>query len=448
MKLSNFGRIALALVASLVLAFGTQSCHYNFTEAYIIVTGSQYNQVASYKEDNDTGALVGAKSGVQSSGGANPIRAVLASTGRYVYVLNQGTPKVTDAAGAIQWTGAGISLFSIGGDGSLSFQLSYPSQGLGSRRMALSNNGAYLYVLDQYQPGPNDNVTPGSATQSASSPCYDSTNAVWRPAGDITVFSIDSATGRLFLVQNQQQQNSVGTPLSYFPIGCGAIDFCLGSGFLWTAEASDPASGDQQVVYTYAEANTTGQLTQVAQAVQPITGATDITVINGSTVGGTAGSYVYVLDSGTNNIFIFTPGSQGQLNAISVPSAPNPVPNNPLTGGMTALTTDSSSKYLYITNTTALSLGQANSLLSLFTIDPSSGALTPLGTGTYPTGSNPVCIFEDPSKQYMYTADSASSTVVGAAFDPETGTLTALPRGSTFPVIGTPTWCLVSSHTD
>jgi hypothetical protein len=48
----------------------------------------------------------------------------------------------------------------------------------------------------------------------------------------------------------------------------------------------------------------------------------------------------------------------------------------------------------------------------------------------------------------MYTADSASSTVVGAAFDPETGTLTALPRGSTFPVIGTPTWCLVSSHTD
>lgn len=444
MKFSNFGRIALALVASLVLVLGTQSCFYNYTEAYIIVTGSQYNQVASYKEFSDTGGLILADRGIQSSEGSNPIRSVVGSGGRYVYVLNQGTPKVIDAAGDEQWSGAKISVFSLGGDGSLSFQLSYSSQGLGSQRIALSNNGNYLYVLDRYQPGSTNGVTPGSTTQSAATPCYDSTTNVWRPAGDITVFSIDSATGQLFLVQNAQQQNSLGTPLSYFPIGCGAIDFYLGSGFLWTAEASDPASGDAQVVYTYAESNTTGQLTQVAQAVQPVTGATNITVINGSTVGGTAGSYVYVLDSGTNNIFIFTPGSAGQLNAASIPSAPN----DPLTGGMTALTTDSSSKYLYIANTTSLGLGQAQSLISMFTIDPTSGALTTLGVGTYGTGSGPVCIFEDPSKQYMYTADSGSSTVVGAAFDPETGTLTALPKGSTFHVIGTPTWCTYSSHTD
>jgi 6-phosphogluconolactonase len=440
MKLSNVGRIALALVASLALIVGTQSCSYNYTEAYVIVTGSQYNQVGSYKEDNDTGQLYPAQRGVVSSGGSNPIRAVLLNGGRYVYVLNQGTPKVIDAAGDIQWSGANISLFSIGGDGSLSYQLSYPSQGFGSQRLGLSINGNYLYVLDRYQPGSTPNETAGSAAQSAAFPCYDSTNNVYRPAGDITVFSIDPSTGRLFLVQNQQQQNNLGTPLSYFPVGCGAIDMYMGSNFLYTAEASDPATGNTQVVYAYAASATTGQLTQVPTPSQQIIGATNITVIGGSASKG----YVYVLDSGTNNIFVFTPGTNGLLTAISIPSTAN----DGQTGGMTALTSDSSSKYLYIANTQALGINQAQSALSIFDIFAGSGVLTPATPPTYPTGATPVCVFEDPSKQYIYTADAGSSQVTGAAFDPNTGTLTPLPKGSQFTVVGTPTWCLYSSNTD
>src|SRR5579875_891931 len=236
MKFRNFGRIALALSASLALGFGAQSCNYDYTAAYVIVTGSQYNQVTSYKEDNNTGFLNAAPGNPQSSGGDNPIRAQLLTGGRYFYVLNQGKP-ATDASGNITWTGANISLFSIGGDGSVHYQISYPSQGLGSRRMALSVSGNYLYVLDQYQPlGSSSTVTPASPTKSASFPCYDATSNVYRPAGDISVFSIDSATGRLSVVQNTQQQNSLGTPLSYFPIGCSPIDFVLQSGDLYTAE--------------------------------------------------------------------------------------------------------------------------------------------------------------------------------------------------------------------
>jgi hypothetical protein len=440
MKFSNFGRVALALAASLVLIVGTQSCSYYYTEAYVIVTGSQYNQVASYKESNDTGQLYLAANGVVSSGGSDPIRSVLLNGGRYVYVLNQGTPKVIDAAGDIQWTGANISLFSIGGDGSLSYQLSYPSQGLGSLRLALSANGSYLYVLDQYQPGSTPNETPASTTESGTYPCYDSTNNVYRPAGDITAFSIDPSTGRLFLVQNQQQQNNLGTPLSYFPVGCGAIDMYMGSNFLYTAEAKDPATGNTQVVYAYAASATNGQLTQVPTPAQPITGATNITAIDGSASKG----YIYVLDSGTNYIFVFTPGSNGLLTAASIPSTAN----DAQTGGMTEAISDSSSKYLYVTNTQALGLNNAESALSIFTITPGSGVLVPATPPTYPTGATPVCVFEDPSKQYIYTADAGSSQVTGAAFDPNTGSLTPLPRGSQFAVVGTPTWCLVSSNTD
>jgi 6-phosphogluconolactonase len=440
MKFSNPGRIALALAASLVLIVGTQSCSYNYTEAYIIVTGSQYNQVGSYKEDNDTGGLTPSANGVVGSGGSNPIRAVLLNGGRYVYVLNQGTPSV-DSTGVIHWTGANISVFSIGGDGSLSYQLSYPSQGYGSRRLALSINGNYLYVLDQYQPGSTPNQTPASATgPSAAYPCYDSTSNVYRPAGDITAFSIDPSTGRLFLIQNQQQQNSVGTPLSYFPIGCGAVDMYMGASFLYTAEAKDPVTGYTQVVYAYAASPTSGQLTLVPTPAQPIIGATNITAIGGAASRG----YVYVLDSGTNTIFAFTPGANGLLTALADPSEPN----DAQVGGMTSLTTDSQSKYLYITNTLSLGINNTTSGLSIFLITPGSGQLQVATPNFYPEGATPVCVFEDPSKQYMYTADAGSSQVTGAAYDPETGTLTPLPRGSQFNVVGTPTWCLYSSNTD
>src|SRR5579863_1017324 len=120
MKFRKLGRIALATAASLFIGFGTLSCYY-YTEAYIIVTGSQYNQVASYREQNQTGILQPAPHDPLSSGGSNPIRALLLNGGRYVYVLNQGSPK-TNADGSITWTGANVSLFSIGGDGALSFQ--------------------------------------------------------------------------------------------------------------------------------------------------------------------------------------------------------------------------------------------------------------------------------------------------------------------------------------
>src|ERR1700728_3450015 len=100
MRFSKFGRIALALAASLVIGFGTQSCNYDYTVAYVIVTGSQYNQIASYREDNETGVLTAAPHDPLSSGGTNPIRAVLLNGGRYVYVLNQRKP-TTNAYGSI-----------------------------------------------------------------------------------------------------------------------------------------------------------------------------------------------------------------------------------------------------------------------------------------------------------------------------------------------------------
>jgi len=438
MRFSKSGRIALATAASLFIGLGTQSCYY-YTEAYIIVTGSQYNQVASYREQNQTGKLQAAPGDPLSSGGTDPVRAVLLTGGRYVYVLNEGKPAV-QSDNSIQWTGANISLFSVGGDGGLSYQLSYPSQGTGSIRLALNTGSSVLYVLDTYQPGATPNTTPASPTYSAATPCYDATYDVYRPAGDITAFSIQSSTGRLFLITNQQQQNSQGSALTYFPIGCGAIDFRYLSNYIYTGEASDPATGNTQVVYAY-QANPNGQLIQVPGGAQPV-GTQSMAYIGQSA----NGLYLYILDNGTNNIFIFTP-SAGLLSSIATGAVPN-------TGGsgMTSIVTDAQSKYVYVTNTQSTGLGQASSIITAYEII-GGGTLEALPTGLptgnlFTTGSGPQCIFEDPSHQYLYTADAISSTVTGAEFDPNTGILKNLANGSTFTTVGTPTWCLYSSNTD
>jgi len=450
MKLRNLGRVFLALTVSLVLVGAMDSCAYNYDGiAYVIVTGSKYNQIASYEEDYGTGRLTAVSDRPDSSGGQDPIRAVLLTRGRYVYVLNHGTPTVA-SDGTITWTGGNISLFSISSDGMLSYRSSYPSEGNGSVRLALSAGGNFLYVLDEFEPSGTADTTPASSTQSTASPCYDAAHKVYRSPGDVTVFSIHATTGGLSLVPNQELHNSSGADLNYFPLGCNPVDMYQGAGYLYTAEVSDPTNssdtsgtgqiiGGGEVVYRY-QAATSGQLLAVAGGSQIIGGTVGISVIDGSV----SGKYIYLLDAATNSIYPFTPGANGVLSAISGGSIPN-------AGGaganleMDSLTTDSASHYLYIANAASPAMGLPDSAISAFTIDPTNGRLTPMASGTkgvFPTGSGPVCIFEDASQQFIYTADAASSVITGAAFNPYTGFLTNLAAGSIFQTVETPTWCL------
>lgn len=444
MKFWNFGRVALALTASLVLIGGMDSCIYDYTNAYVIVTGSQYNQVASYREDNDTGQLRAAPGDPLSSGGQDPIRAVLLTGGRYVYVLNHGKP-TENSDGSLTWAGGNIALFSVGGDGQLDYQITYPLQGTGASRLVMGATGGFLYVMDEYEPTPgNPGYTPGSATATTAMPCLDSTTGMYRPVGDVTVFSIDPSTGRLYLVQNQELQNSSGVDLNYFPLGCNPIDMYQGSGYLYVAEVSHPGySGTGEDIWPY-QSGSSGQLLPPPQP--QYIGAFGISVINGSASGG----YIYVLDAVQNMIYPFRAGSNGFLSLVSGGAVANEnLPNVNL--GMDALTTDAASKWLFVANTQSSALGEANSAISAYTITPGNGDLQPFSDSTqnpFPTGSDPVCIFQDVSHQYMYTADAASNQITGAAMNPSTGIIANLAHGSTFPTVGTPTWCLYTANTD
>ena len=63
-------------------------------------------------------------------------------------------------------------------------------------------------------------------------------------------------------------------------------------------------------------------------------------------------------------------------------------------------------------------------------------------------GGNPQCLLEDPSNQYIYTANY-DSTITGKLLDPNSGALLQM-RGSTgtFAIPGPASWCVVTGRTN
>jgi 6-phosphogluconolactonase (cycloisomerase 2 family) len=112
---------------------------------------------------------------------------------------------------------------------------------------------------------------------------------------------------------------------------------------------------------------------------------------------------------------------------------------------------DHQGKFLYLANMGPnLTPTSPSSSVSAFFIDPTTGRLTTLSGGasttstTFGSGSSPECILEDPSNQYLYTANYADSTITGAVINSSTGTLTTLRKNTSFTGPGNPTWCVVS----
>jgi 6-phosphogluconolactonase len=60
------------------------------------------------------------------------------------------------------------------------------------------------------------------------------------------------------------------------------------------------------------------------------------------------------------------------------------------------------------------------------------------------SGAEPQCIIEDPSNQYLYTANYDDSSITGAVINSTTGTLTTLRKSTSFTGPGNPTWCAAS----
>jgi 6-phosphogluconolactonase (cycloisomerase 2 family) len=406
MKLNRIGRIGMAFVASVALGLGMTACG-GGTIGYMWVLGTQYNQITGFKIDDYTGNLTQMVGSPYAAGGTFPVALALKPGGRFLYVVNKG-------AG----TAAGnITEFSIGGDGVLTFQASFSSQGSTPVWAVVDSAGGFLYVLDQLAPSKAYCPVVGSA------------------CGDITVFAIASDTGRLSLVPNAQVMNANGTQLTYFPVGLVPLTMRASGSCLFTVNSAD------QTIFPYQTNSTTGQLTLTANSTIT-TPATKITSMNAS------GSYVYLTDAGAtpsaSQILPYTVGTSCALNTLTGGA----VPNLPLTANPSYSFTDSKSHYLYVLNQSSTNTQNANSTISAFTIDQTNGKLQPIpdSNNPYPIGSGPVCMAEDPTNQYVYTSNNIDGTVTGKIINQNTGQLSNLARGSTFPATGLSTCLLVSGN--
>lgn len=432
-------RIGLALAVSLTASLGLTSCSTNHTVGYLFVTSSYFNEISGYKVDNNFGELHTIPKMPISSGGINPTRAVVANGGQFLYVLNGGCggntaftcPEGTSA------TAPNISLFTIGGHGSLSFQRSYSGQGSGPISILTDASGKYLFELDSLAPDPTTCV--GYNPTIPATAC-----------GDITAFAIDPNTGRLSLVTNQQVKDSSGQNLTYFPIGSRPINFALyNNTYLYTIEkGSGTALDPVQAVFVYQLAGATGQLTLTQNTPIP-TNAQNLTYIYASS------AYIYLLDAGNGTtpglILPFTSAASGALQSL----AGGAVANTGQTANPSVMIVDSQNKFLYVANAGPnLSPSSPSSTVSAFFITPGTGQLVPLalGSGTGPaqsnipfgSGTDPRCILQDPSNQYLYTANFGSDNITGAVVNSQAGTLTNLRKSTSFTTPRQPTWCVVS----
>jgi 6-phosphogluconolactonase (cycloisomerase 2 family) len=415
MKLGFFGRMAMALFATLVLGIGMTACG-GGTVGYIWVLGQQYNQVGGFKVDDYTGNLTQVVGSPFSSNGTNPVSLVIKPGGRYVFVINQGTVGTCATCGNASQTGAGasIAVYAVGGDGVLTFQETYEPQGYIPVWAQFDPTGSYLYVLTQYSPG------------------YNATTGLWTAPntdgnGAITVFSVDSNTGRLSLVTNSQtQKNNVNTP--FFEVGPSPLMMKVTGGCVFTVNSANQTITPLAISGSQLAFVTTGTFSP---------GTQQISSINSN------GSYMVLTDYVANNVLMYTVGGSCNLTAVNGGG----VTSNVLQGTKPVWSLiDSTGKYLYVLDQASLTSlpGTPASAISAWSINTTTSQLQQITGAPYTVGSGPVCMVEDTSNQYMYVSNHNDGTVTGKVIDPATGILSNLSRGATFPAVGNAE-CLVLS---
>jgi 6-phosphogluconolactonase (cycloisomerase 2 family) len=446
MKFTKFGKALLMSALSAGVVLSITSCVQSYSVGFLYVTSTVTAKpdadgiITGYKIDHNTGKLTQINGLPVSTGGANPVRAILLNGSRFIYVLNRGYNAAGTACtgtGAEACSNAIITQFAVGGNGVLTPQETFPTQGLNPFRIIADASGNYIYVLDHDAP-----LDAGSNANQACKNAFGTSTC-----GDITAFQVNQTTGRLQLVVNAQVTSASGSPLPYFPVPANPIDFVLNSSTILTVSGT-PATGDSVFPYAYNGGN--GQLTISQNSSQPLNITQATAIVNGST-------YVYVLDNepitvnGTvasqSQILPYSIGTGGSLQAATS----GPIPDDANQSNPTQLLLETKGKWIYVANqgNNNTSTGVTQNGITGFVLVTSPYTLTQMPGLPFGTGSGPQCIVEDPSNQFIYTANFNDSTVTGRVIDQNAGVLTDLrvTGNGTYSLTGPATWCLVDGRT-
>lgn len=445
MKFMKFGKALLIGALSAGVIFSVSSCVRSYTVGYLYVTGTQTSQtngngiISGFKIDHNTGQLRTINGLPVSSGGSNPVRAVLVPGSRFLYVLNRGVNANGDSNcyGTVDpyvCKGANITQFAVGANGILTAEQTFSTEGFNPFRMMLDGTGNYLYVLDHDAP--------------SSAECAPALGSGVTSCADITAFQVNSTTGRLQLVVNAQVTSAGGAAVPYFPVPANPIDFVMSSGNILTLNGT-PTTGDSVFPYQYSQVN--GQLTVTLNS------SDSIGDVNKATAIVVAGGTVFVLDdeppAGANatgaksQILPFSPSGSTLVAETSGPIADDPSLSNPVYAVMSL----PKSQWLYVANQGDNGQNKPQSGIAGYVIT-SGFQVSPLPGSPFGSGAGPQCLIEDPSYQFFYTANFNDSTVTGFQINEQSGGLRPLSDATkaptTYSLTGPATWCLVDGRTN
>ena len=464
MKFRKFGKALLMSTLSAGTILSVTSCVQSYSVGFLYVTGTEtsgqngHGIISGFKIDHNTGSLTSINGLPVGSGGANPGRAVLLEGSRYLYVLNRGT----DASGGVDCTsnttpctGSNITLFSVGGNGSLSLQpQQFSSQGHNPFRIIADAQGKFVMVLDH--------DAPDSGNGAASNSCSLALGTGVTTCGDITIFQVDATTGRLSLILNSQVSSATGQPLPYFPVPADPIDFLLNGSYLITL-AGNPTIGDE--VYPYAYSSSSGQLSVSQNGAQPLNifhatalqaGSAAIYVLDNEpvTISACPSGQTCFFNPGTypGQILPYTVGTGGSFQAQTGGAVPiDASQSNPL---FMLVEQSSKGKYVYVADTgNNQDQNNGQSGITGYDVNAGTNQLIPMPQGQFGSavgiGAGPQCLVEDPSNQFIYTANFNDSTVTGVVLDPNSGLLKALPgkAAKAYALSGPASFCLINGRT-
>ena len=223
--------------------------------------------------------------------------------------------------------------------------------------------------------------------------------------GRVSGFQIDADTGALAPVPNSPF-NAEATPQ-----GPASVAMDPSGKFLYVADNASAKVAGFQILGT-------GELTPVAGSPFSTGGSASTSIAVDP-----SGKFVYVANTGSGDIsgFSIDPAS-GTLKAIvntqAQPNFPSgaPGPFSPSAGPF-SIAIDSQGKFVYVANS------DSSNSVSVFGIDPGTGALTGVAGSPFPTGgTNPQSVALDPLGRFAYVANTLSNSI--SAFKIANGALT------------------------
>lgn len=392
MKLNNSGQLLLAAAASLLAAGTLTACNQltgTLTVDFVYVTSAKaagpnnYGEVDVFEINSESGHMRQIPTSPFPSGGRNPVAEVVAPDQTSLYVVNQDDNTIVQ--------------FVIGNDGKVYPQKTVNTAGIFPVAVGVSGNA--LLVADTYQPLP---------TCSPAEPCAGSISGFPLAAASgaeadspITGLPLNSCNGPLYLplTLSGAASSDIVTPTAISTLAKGSNVFVA---------AKDTTSGTGYV-FGYTIGTTQCQVGGQSQNIITLTPTPGspwtVGIAPSAVVQDPSGSYLYVADSATNEIWAYSITAGGLTPIAGSPFGSGNKPD--------AIVIDAKNKYAFVANS-------QDSTITGYTI--SGGALT--RNGSYPVGTQPVAIGIDPAlNQFLFTADFLGNTVTGFDMNAADGTL-------------------------